>query len=97
MRLSERVAALEAELAADSDDLEAVVVRTVSGRLNGTTYTDDKITGLRGSDGRVTERLPHESIEALTARAAAAVPAGDPRRRVILLACYADAPARDAA
>lgn len=94
-KLHERISALEGDLLADDDDVSPILVRCKSGRIDGPEFVDDDIDGVRHDDGRLTPRLPGEPLAALVARAAAAVPAGHPRRRPVLLATYTGA--RDAA
>lgn len=89
MKLTERVAALEAELVGDDADREPILVRLRPGRIGGREFTDDEIIGVRAdSTGAVTRRTPREPLADLLARAAAAVPPGHPLRRLVCLAQY---------
>lgn len=91
MKLADRVAALESDLLPDDGETEPILVRTRSGCKGGELFPDSRVSGLRGSDGKVAQRLPGEELAALAIRAAAAAPPGHPRRRLVHMCMYAAA------
>lgn len=95
-KLRTRIADLEAALldVRDENDVEAILLRGVSGRVGGREWPDDDVAAVRDGQGKLTFRRAHEGVDALVHRAAGAA-AAHGRAVHVLMAIYA--PPRDAA